>query len=63
VRCWGHGALGRLGSCDAADFGDDERLAITGLRPRTTYSYAIAALDDVSGWIGPRSAALTTRTR
>ncbi len=37
-------------------------LTITGLRAHTTYYYAIAALDNVSGLPGPRSQTLKART-
>jgi phosphodiesterase/alkaline phosphatase D-like protein len=39
------------------------RLTITDLRPRTTYFYAVAARDNVSGRAGPRSPTTKTRTR
>ena len=42
-----------------------ERLALTvnDLRARTTYHYAVAARDNVSGRVGPRSQAVRARTR
>ena len=39
------------------------RLTITDLRPRTTYYYAIAARDNVSRRLGPRSRTVRVRTR
>jgi hypothetical protein len=39
------------------------KLSITGLRPNTTYHYAITARDNVSGRLGPRSRAVTATTR
>jgi hypothetical protein len=39
------------------------RLKVTGLRPKTTYYYAIAARDNVSRRLGPRSAGVSARTR
>ncbi len=38
-------------------------LTITNLRPKTTYYYAVAALDNVSARPGPRSAAVKAKTR
>jgi hypothetical protein len=38
------------------------KLTITHLRPGTTYYYAVAARDNVSGRLGPRSAAIRVRT-
>ena len=38
-------------------------LTVTGLRPRTTYYYAVAARDNVSGRLGPRSRTVRARTR
>ena len=38
-------------------------LTITHLAPNTTYYYAIAARDNVSGKLGPRSPTIATRTR
>lgn len=53
------------GSCRfaAADVGGRMTLTITGLRPRTTYYYAVAARDNVSNVQGPRSATVRVRTR
>ena len=39
------------------------KLTITDLRPKTTYYYAIAARDNVSERLGPRSAAVKVKTR
>ncbi|MFP5363589.1 MAG: hypothetical protein ACLGI5_12770 [Thermoleophilia bacterium] len=38
-------------------------LTVTGLRPRTTYYYAVAARDNASGRRGPRSKTVRVRTR
>ncbi len=38
-------------------------LSVTDLRPKTTYYYAIAARDNVSARLGPRSTAVKARTR
>jgi hypothetical protein len=38
-------------------------LTVTHLRPRTTYYYAVAARDNVSLRLGPRSRAVAGRTR
>ncbi len=43
--------------------GEKVTLTITGLRPRTTYYYTIAARDNVSGRLGPRSRVVSARTR
>ena len=43
--------------------GADITLTVTELRRRTTYHYAVAARDNVSTRCGPRSAAVTARTR
>jgi len=43
--------------------GERITLTVTGLRPRTTYYYAIAARDNVSGRLGPRSRVVRARTR
>ncbi|HEV2784976.1 MAG TPA: fibronectin type III domain-containing protein, partial [Solirubrobacteraceae bacterium] len=53
------------GSCRFAqpDVGGRMTLTITGLRPRTTYYYAVAARDNVSNVPGPRSATVRVRTR
>jgi alpha-tubulin suppressor-like RCC1 family protein len=53
------------GSCRFAitRVGSRVRLEITDLRPRTTYYYAVAAYDNVSGRAGPRSATAAARTR
>ena len=39
------------------------KLKITGLRPKTTFYYAVAARDNVSGRLGPRSPSVRIRTR
>lgn len=53
------------GSCRFAvtRVGTKVTLTITGLRPRTAYHYAIAARDNVSGRLGPRSRTVRVRTR
>jgi alpha-tubulin suppressor-like RCC1 family protein len=53
------------GSCRYAvtRVGARVRLTITDLRPGTTYHYAVAAYDNVSGRVGPRSATVAARTR
>lgn len=53
------------GACrvQVAEAGDPVRLRITDLRPRTTYYYVVAARDNVSGRLGPRSRAVRARTR
>ncbi|MDP8924578.1 MAG: hypothetical protein M3O34_17120, partial [Chloroflexota bacterium] len=38
-------------------------LTVTDLRRRTTYYYAVAARDNVSGRLGPRSKTIRVRTR
>lgn len=38
-------------------------LTVTDLRPRTTYYYTVAARDNVSGRLGPRSRTVGVRTR
>jgi hypothetical protein len=43
--------------------GELNKLTIADLRPRTTYYYAIAARDNVSGRLGPRSRTVSTKTR
>ncbi len=43
--------------------GDDIKLTVTDLRPRSTYYYAVAARDNVSKRLGPRSEAVKIRTR
>ena len=49
----------RKGSCRfaTARVGATIRLTVTDLRPRTTYYYAVAARDNVSRRLGPRSRA------
>ena len=53
------------GSCRfaPADVGGRMTLTVTGLRPRTTYYYAVAARDNVSNVLGPASVAVRVRTR
>ncbi len=53
------------GSCrfTVTRVGTTVNLTITDLRPKTTYYYAIAARDNVSKRLGPRSAAVKTKTR
>ena len=53
------------GSCRFAitRVGSTVRLTITDLRPGTTYHYAVAAYDNVSGRVGPRSVTVAARTR
>lgn len=46
----------------APRIGDRVSLTVTGLRPHTTYYYALAAQDNVSGRSGPR-AQVAVRTR
>jgi len=52
------------GTCtfDVIDVGDRITLEVTRLRRNTTYYYAIAARDNVSGRIGPRSRTASART-
>ena len=38
-------------------------LTVTGLRPGTVYYYSVAALDNVTGRVGPRSGTVKVRTR
>jgi hypothetical protein len=53
------------GSChfSSAAVGATMTLTITNLRPRTTYYYSVAARDNVSHRLGPRSATVRVRTR
>ena len=53
------------GSCrfSALAMGAKITLTVTGLRPRTTYYYAVAARDNVSRRLGPRSTVVRVRTR
>jgi hypothetical protein len=53
------------GSCSFAvrEVGTKISLAVTHLRRRTTYYYAVAARDNVSNRLGPRSFTATGRTR
>ncbi len=53
------------GTCrfDVSRIGAQIALTITGLRPHTTYYYAIAARDNVSAKRGPRSQTVKARTR
>jgi hypothetical protein len=52
------------GSCkvDVTRVGQDIDLRVTGLRRRTTYYYAVAARDNVSGRLGPRSRTVAVTT-
>jgi phosphodiesterase/alkaline phosphatase D-like protein len=45
------------------EVGSRIELTVTNLRPNTTYFYAIAARDNVSRRLGPRSPAVKVRTR
>ena len=53
------------GSCrfSITEVGTRVTFKVTGLRPDTTYHYSVAARDNVSGRLGPRSAAVSDRTR
>lgn len=53
------------GSCrfDVTVVGTRIDLTITGLRPGSTYHYAVAARDNVSNKLGPRSRTIRVRTR
>ncbi len=54
------------GSCRfpaATSVGGELTLSVEDLRPRTTYYYAVAARDNVSRRLGPRSRAVRVRTR
>lgn len=53
------------GSCrfEPSAVGETITLTITGLLPRTTYYYAVAARDNVSNRLGPRSTTVRVRTR
>ncbi len=53
------------GACrfSITNVGSKLMLTVTGLRPHTTYYYAVAARDNVSGRPGPRSRAVSVRTR
>lgn len=53
------------GHCDFAvtRVGANITLTITGLRPHTTYFYAVAARDNLSARIGPRSQTVKASTR
>ena len=52
------------GSCRFAitKVGTEIKLTITDLRPNTTYYYAVAARDNVSRRLGPRSQVVRART-
>jgi phosphodiesterase/alkaline phosphatase D-like protein len=50
-------------SFDVRVVGATVRLTVTGLRPRTSYYYAVAARDNVSGRRGQRSPTAKVRTR
>jgi hypothetical protein len=43
--------------------GQRVNLTVTGLKARTTYYFAVAARDNVSGRLGPRAATVRVRTR
>ncbi|MGI8622567.1 MAG: PKD domain-containing protein [Solirubrobacteraceae bacterium] len=53
------------GTCrfGAARVGERLTLSVTDLRPATRYYYAVSALDNVSGRLGPRSRTASVRTR
>jgi alpha-tubulin suppressor-like RCC1 family protein len=53
------------GSCrfTTASVGARMTLTVTGLRPRTTYYYSVAARDNVSNRLGPRAPTVRVRTR
>ena len=53
------------GTCrfPATRVGEQIKLRITDLRPNRTYYYAVAARDNVSGRLGPRSEPVRIRTR
>jgi alpha-tubulin suppressor-like RCC1 family protein len=53
------------GSCrfNVSTIGTKVKLTITHLLPHTTYYYAIAARDNVTGTLGPRSISVATKTR
>lgn len=48
---------------DVVDVGGAITLEVTRLRRDTSYHYAVAALDNVSGRLGPRSRTVLARTR
>jgi hypothetical protein len=50
-------------SFDVTFVGAKVSLTVTGLRPRTTYHYSVAARDNVSGRNGRRSPTAKARTR
>ena len=53
------------GSCrfpTASQVGGEVRLTVEDLRPRTTYYYAVAARDNVTRRLGPRSRVARART-
>jgi hypothetical protein len=45
------------------EVGGEVTLTVNDLRPRTTYYYAVAARDNVSGRLGPRSGSVKAQTR
>ncbi|MDQ6778028.1 MAG: fibronectin type III domain-containing protein, partial [Actinomycetota bacterium] len=47
---------------DVSSVGTTITLAVTHLRPRTTYHYGVAAFDNVSHELGPRSATVSVKT-
>lgn len=53
------------GSCRLAvtRVGQRVTLTVTGLRPHTSYYYAVAARDNVSARLGPRSRLIRAKTR
>ena len=65
ARDFGRAAALCRGSCrfQSLAMGARITLTVTGLRPRTTYYYAVAARDNVSNRTGPRSRVVRVRTR
>lgn len=53
------------GNCrfSVSQVGEKVTLTVTDLRPNTTYYYAVAARDNVSGRLGRRSTVVRVRTR
>ena len=54
---------GRCRFGEVTDVGGDLELSITDLRRRTTYYYSVAARDNATGKVGPRSSTVRARTR